>query len=160
MPYALVNHTHEREVARHLGAPVAFMPHVAPFFVGITLTITVPLRTRFTPDAASRIAGPPLTTDSAHARVVARYAGERLVRVQREVPEVRDIRGTHGVTIGGVVVDAAASRVALVVTLDNLLKGAATQAVQNMNLALGFDELLGVSSLAPATSPADNGRAR
>ncbi len=42
MPYSLVNHIHEREVGWHCGIPggIAFMPHVAPFFQGISLTVT------------------------------------------------------------------------------------------------------------------------
>ena len=41
MPYSLVNHMHEREVTRHLGVPVEFMPHVAPHFRGITMTVNL-----------------------------------------------------------------------------------------------------------------------
>ncbi|HSX63161.1 MAG TPA: N-acetyl-gamma-glutamyl-phosphate reductase, partial [Pseudoxanthomonas sp.] len=41
MPYALVDHMHEREVSRHLGLPVEFMPHVAPHFRGITMTVNL-----------------------------------------------------------------------------------------------------------------------
>jgi len=40
LPYALVRHIHEREIGFHCGAPVAFMPHVAPFFQGISLTVS------------------------------------------------------------------------------------------------------------------------
>ena len=46
--------------------------------------------------------------------------------------------------IGGITVDDAGEHLVLVVTLDNLLKGAATQALQNANLACGFDELMGI----------------
>ena len=41
MPYALADHMHEREVSRHLGVPVEFMPHVAPHFRGITMTVNL-----------------------------------------------------------------------------------------------------------------------
>ncbi len=76
------------------------------------------------------------------------YAGERLVRVltgEKDMPDV----GTHGshqhgVTVGGFTYDPKTGRLALVSTIDNLLKGAATQAVQNMNLALGLDEYAGI----------------
>src|SRR5690606_2748637 len=44
MPYALADHLHEREVSRHLGVPVEFMPHVAPHFRGITMTVNMHLR--------------------------------------------------------------------------------------------------------------------
>ena len=59
-----------------------------------------------------------------------------------ETPEVQPAAGRHGVTIGGFAVDD--THAVLVVTLDNLLKGAATQALQNINLALGLPERLGV----------------
>jgi N-acetyl-gamma-glutamyl-phosphate reductase common form len=131
LPYSLVDHAHEREVSAQLGRPVAFLPHVASFFAGITLTISLPL-------AAPR----PL--EELRARLRSRYQGERLVQVVDDIPEVKDARGRPGVTIGGLCVDEAGTRAALVVTLDNLLKGAATQAVQNMNLACGFEELSGI----------------
>jgi len=44
VPYSLTGHMHEKEVSHHLGAPIAFMPHVAPFFQGISLTISVPFQ--------------------------------------------------------------------------------------------------------------------
>ena len=43
LPYSLTGHLHEREVSRHLGRPVHFLPHVAPFFRGITVTVNLPL---------------------------------------------------------------------------------------------------------------------
>ncbi|EYF00691.1 N-acetyl-gamma-glutamyl-phosphate reductase [Chondromyces apiculatus] len=131
MPYALVGHVHEREIGHGLGVEVAFVPHVAPFFRGITLTIAMPLATT-------------VSADALRAMYQAAYEGEALVAVQEEIPLVRDAAGRHGVTIGGITVDAAQRRAVVVVTLDNLLKGAATQALQNMNLAFSLPELLGV----------------
>lgn len=129
MPYSLVGHVHEREASRHLGREVRFMPHVAAFFRGISLTIALPLVRAET--AASLL-----------ARYREAYAGEPLVRVTAEVPEVQAAAGRHDVTIGGFAADGA--HAVVVVTLDNLLKGAATQALQNLNLALGLAERLGV----------------
>lgn len=129
MAYSLTGHVHEREATRHLGRPVRFVPHVAAFFRGISLTITLPLAR-------------PETAASLLARWREAYAGEPLVRVVAEVPEVQAAAGRHGVAIGGFAVDG--THAVLVVTLDNLLKGAATQALQNLNLALGLPERLGV----------------
>ena len=129
MAYALTGHVHEREATRHLGRQVRFVPHVAAFFRGISLTITLPLARPTT--AAALLA---------HYREF--YAGEPLVRVGAEAPEVQAAAGRHDVAIGGFAVDE--THAVLVVTLDNLLKGAATQALQNINLALGLAELLGV----------------
>jgi N-acetyl-gamma-glutamyl-phosphate reductase len=131
MPYGLTDHEHEREIGRHLGRPVHFMPHVASFFRGITLTIDCVLRE---PSDASAL----------QARVEERYRDEPLVSVQAEVPLVRDAVGQHHVTIGGFRCDGP--RAVMVATIDNLLKGAATQAIQNLNLALGMDELAGITS--------------
>lgn len=131
MPYQLVGHLHEREVSHHLAHPVHFLPHVAPFFRGITLSISLPLSA-------------PLTALEVEARFRDHYAGEPLVRVQREAPLVRDAAGRHHVTLGGFTVAREAPRAVVVATLDNLLKGAATQTLQNLNLALGLPELLGL----------------
>lgn len=130
IPYALVGHMHEREVTRQMERPLRFMPHVAPFFRGITLTVAMTL-------------SQPKTLEEIEARYAEVYAGEPLVRLHgAEVPLVRDVAGEHVVNLGGVTLDGV--NLTVVVTLDNLLKGAATQAMQNMNLMAGFDELTGV----------------
>ena len=131
MPYSLVDHLHEREVTRHLGLPVEFMPHVAPHFRGITMTVNLWLREATTAAAIRAVYG-------------ARYAGEPLIRVVDEAPWVSRIATRHHVEIGGFAVAPGGKRVVVVATLDNLLKGAATQAMQNLNLALGFGELAGI----------------
>ncbi|HBK47382.1 MAG TPA: N-acetyl-gamma-glutamyl-phosphate reductase [Xanthomonadaceae bacterium] len=131
MPYALTDHMHEREVSRHLGVPVEFMPHVAPHFRGITMTVNLWLQQ-------------PLTREAIKALYLERYAGEPLVEVIDEAPWVSRIAGRHGVQIGGFVLAPGNKRVVVVATLDNLLKGAATQAMQNLNRALGLDELMSI----------------
>ncbi|MDX1381350.1 MAG: N-acetyl-gamma-glutamyl-phosphate reductase, partial [Xanthomonadales bacterium] len=50
LPYALADHVHEREVSRHLGHEVRFLPHVAPFFRGISLTVSVLIDPPMEPD--------------------------------------------------------------------------------------------------------------
>jgi N-acetyl-gamma-glutamyl-phosphate reductase len=131
MPYALANHVHEREVSAQLGVPVEFMPHVAPHFRGITMTVNMWLVE-------------PVKADWVLARYQQRYAGEPLVRVVEQAPWVSRIAGRHDVEIGGFTVAPGGKRLVVVATEDNLLKGAATQAMQNINLALGFGELTGV----------------
>jgi N-acetyl-gamma-glutamyl-phosphate reductase len=132
MPYALVDHLHEREVTRHLGVPVEFMPHVAPHFRGITMTVNLWLREAMTGGAIK-------------AHYVERYAREPLIRISEEAPWVSRIANRHDVEIGGFAVAPGGRRVVVVCALDNLLKGAATQALQNVNLALGFAELEGIA---------------
>lgn len=131
MPYSLVGHLHEREVTRQLGHPVQFLPHVAPHFRGLTITANVPLSRAF-------------ERDEIVERYRQHYANERLVHVLDEAPWVSRIAGKHHVEIGGFTLGEDGKRLVVVATLDNLLKGAATQALQNLNLAFGLDELAGI----------------
>ncbi|KAK0730027.1 Aspartate/glutamate/uridylate kinase [Lasiosphaeris hirsuta] len=131
IPYSLTGHIHEREVSTQLGAPVAFIPHVAVWFRGIHHTISIPLNKTMTSRDIRQI-------------YQDRYAGEKLVKVVGEAPLVKNIAGKHGVEIGGFEVDKAGKRVVVCATIDNLLKGAATQCLQNMNLALGYAEYEGI----------------
>jgi N-acetyl-gamma-glutamyl-phosphate reductase common form len=131
LPYALVDHLHEREVAHQLGGTISFAPHVAPFFRGLSVTIS------------AKLARPCIREDLARV-LVDRYRGERLVRTSDEIPTVRDVRDRHEVHIGGVALSRDGTHLALVAALDNLLAGAATTAIRNLNLALGLPELEGI----------------
>lgn len=131
MPYALTGHVHEREVSARLRHPVEFMPHVAQHFRGLTITANLHL---------SRA----VAVEEVRARYRDRYAGEPLVRVRDEAPWVSRIAGRHHVEIGGFTLSADGRRLVVVATEDNLLKGAATQALQNLNRAFGLYELAGI----------------
>lgn len=130
MPYALMGHIHEGEMSRHLGESVRFTPHVAQFFRGIVATVHVDL-------------SGPTDRDSLISRFRDAYAGEPLIEIVETIPEVRDGAGNPGAVIGGFAVDESGRRAVIVSALDNLLKGAATQAMQNLTLALGLEELRG-----------------
>ncbi|OJT14240.1 Protein ARG5,6, mitochondrial [Trametes pubescens] len=141
-PYALTDHIHEREAGRHLshllgadmvgtGMKLAFVPSVAPWFSGILSVLSMPLNGR-------------LTARDVRALYEARYAGEKLVRIKNEVPTLPDVENQHGWTVGGFQVHSEGDRAVVVGGLDNLLKGAATQCLQNLNLALGYDEYVGI----------------
>ena len=132
LPYSLVDHLHEKEVSHHIGRDIRFLPHVAPFFRGISLTVVVELRQA-------------QTEKDLLARFQEFYSGFPLVEVRVAVPEVKQVRGSHRLILGGFSVsEENPSRASLVVVLDNLLKGAATQAVQNLNLAFGLDAMTGL----------------
>ena len=137
MPYALTGHVHELEVTRHLGHPVEFMPHVAPHFRGLTITANLHL---------SR----PFTRDEVFARYQQRYAGEPLVRVVDHAPWVSAIASAHHVELGGFSLSEDGHRLVMVATEDNLLKGAATQALQNLNLVFDMEEFSGIPMEASA----------
>jgi len=131
MPYALTGHVHEREVTRHLGHAVEFMPHVAAYFRGLTITANLHLSRAF-------------DREEIVSRYRDAYASEPLVHVLDEVPWVSAIAGRHHVELGGFTLADDGRRLVVVATEDNLLKGAATQALQNLNLAFGLAEITGL----------------
>ncbi|KAL8803980.1 MAG: hypothetical protein Q9182_002852 [Xanthomendoza sp. 2 TL-2023] len=134
IPYSLTGHVHEREISAQLGRDVAFIPHVASWFQGIHHSINIPLSSA-------------LSARDIRNLYQDRYAGEPLVRITGEAPNVKNIAGKHHIEIGGFAIEGGrdrGKRVVVCVTIDNLLKGAATQCAQNMNLALGFAEFEGI----------------
>jgi N-acetyl-gamma-glutamyl-phosphate reductase common form len=133
LPYALVDHVHEREVSHQLGAAIAFSPHVAPFFRGLSVTVQAPIR-------------PGESLASLDAAFREAYEAEPLVRYlgPGEAPSARDAVGRHDVLVGGLSLSRDGRRVGLAAALDNLLAGAATQALRNLNLAFGLPENRGV----------------
>ncbi|KAJ5180114.1 hypothetical protein N7492_003324 [Penicillium capsulatum] len=131
IPYSLTDHIHEREISTQVGTSIAFIPHVAVWFQGIHHSISIPLAKE-------------MTSRDIRNLYQDRYAGEKLVKITGEAPLVKDIAGRHGVEIGGFAVHSSGKRVVVCATIDNLLKGAATQCLQNMNLALGYAEYEGI----------------
>lgn len=117
IPYSLTDHIHEREISYQLGVDVGFIPHVAVWFQGIHHTINIPLKQTMTSRDIRQI-------------YQDRYAGEKLVKIVGEAPLVKSISGKHGVEIGGFAVHSSGKRVVICATIDNLLKGAATQCLR------------------------------
>jgi N-acetyl-gamma-glutamyl-phosphate reductase/acetylglutamate kinase len=117
IPYSLTDHIHEREISSQLGTAVGFIPHVAVWFQGIHHTINIPLAQT-------------MTSRDIRNLYQERYAGEKLVKITGEPPLVKAISGRHGVEIGGFAVHSSGKRVVVCATIDNLLKGAATQCLR------------------------------
>lgn len=123
MPYNLVGHLHEQEISHQLGREVHFTPHVAQFFRGLSVTVQVDLHE-------------PVNADSILDKLCTVYASAEHVAVTAEIPEVAQVRNTSNAIIGGVEVSEDGKRAVLVSVIDNLRKGAASQAIQNLELAL------------------------
>ncbi|MGB7860466.1 MAG: N-acetyl-gamma-glutamyl-phosphate reductase [Acidimicrobiia bacterium] len=130
IPYSLVGHIHEREASLHLGRPIRFMPHVHPAFRGLIVTCHIPVTS--------------IEPRQALALLEDHYREEPLIDVTKRVPELSDGTGMTGVLLGGLDVSDDGLNLVIVGVEDNLLKGAAVQAVQNLNLALGHPELTGI----------------
>ena len=132
MPYALIGHKHEREASRHLGFDVRFTPHVAPAFRGLMVTAHASLKQT-------------VSVDDLKERFHRAYDDDRLIQLQDEPPTLKDGAGQNGVLIGGFTINDSGTHAVIVAAEDNLLKGAAVQAIQNLNLSLGLPELTGIA---------------
>ncbi len=125
--YGLWGHRHGGELREQLGLrEITFTPHLLPIPRGILSTVYV----RF---------ASPTTDEQARACFTDFYKGRRLVRVFPGLPEINAVERTSFCDLG-VSVAPDGLRAIVVSCLDNLLKGAAGQAVQNWNLMHGFDE--------------------
>ena len=130
--YGLFSHRHTPEIEQALGGrPVTFVPHLVPLDRGILETIYVRVK-KGTTSAAIAALFDAAYKDAAFVRV----AADRL-------PEIKHVAHTNFCDIGWKV-DEARGRLVLVAVLDNLVKGAAGSAVQNLNLMLGLDERTGL----------------
>jgi N-acetyl-gamma-glutamyl-phosphate reductase len=134
LPYALIEHIHEREVSRHMGCQIHFSPHVASFFRGINMTVQ--WRAKEPQDAVELVQ---LFYDF--------YQSKKYVQVQKEIPNIQQVVHTPNCIVGGFSVSQDGLRISQVSVIDNLAKGAASQAMQNINLNLGLDEHLGIDAL-------------
>jgi N-acetyl-gamma-glutamyl-phosphate reductase len=116
---------------QELSAAVTFVPHLVPLDRGILETIYVSLK--------------PGTTEAQVAQTLtAAYAEAPFVRLTGStLPEIKHVAHTNFCDIGWKV-DEGGARAVLVAVLDNLVKGAAGSAVQNLNIMLGIDERTGL----------------
>ena len=126
-PYRVGSHQHAPEIAQALGFSVCFVPHLLPIRRGLLATCYVEVE------------------GDARERLEDAYAGAGAVRVLPEgvAPELARVQGTDAAEVA-LFEDRATGRTIVVCALDNLGKGAAGQAVQNANLALGLEETAGL----------------
>jgi N-acetyl-gamma-glutamyl-phosphate reductase len=139
--YGVGRHRHMAEFDQELSLAagretiVSFTPHLVPMNRGIFSTIYV--------------RGPKASSEDLHALLAKSYLSEPFVHVLPfgAVPQTRHVRGSN-MTFIGVVADRIAGRAIICSALDNLTKGASGQAVQNMNVMLGFPETMGLEQVA------------
>lgn len=126
--YRVGTHQHAPEIEQSLGFPVCFVPHLVPIRRGLVATCYVRP-----------------TEAGLRERLEAAYASSASVTVLREglVPDIQRVHGTDAAELG-LFEDRATGRTIVICALDNLGKGAAGQAIQNANLALGYPEAAGL----------------
>ncbi len=138
--YKVATHRHTSEIEQELsniaGKPImlSFTPHLIPQKRGILSTIYMNLTKKITADELQKI-------------YEDYFKDEFFVRVmpKGELPETKHVAGSNFVDIG-VVLDERLNRVVAVSAIDNIVKGAAGQAIQNMNILFGLDERVGLNN--------------
>jgi N-acetyl-gamma-glutamyl-phosphate reductase len=140
-PYSIGTHRHAPEIEQEIGVAaggavtVNFTPHLIPMARGELCTCYV------------RLDGS--TVDDLRAALEDAYRREPFVHVAKKgvLPQTQNVRGSNHVQIG-VFPDRIGNRAIVIATLDNLVKGSAGQAVQNMNLMFGWPETTGLGQIA------------
>lgn len=142
--YKVTGHRHTPEIEQELNriihgrkganVPIVFTPHLIPMNRGLLSTAYAKLRK-------------PLTNETVTTLYKEFYANERFIRIREESTLVNPthVRGSNFCDIGAFV-DQRTNHVITVSALDNLVKGAAGQAIQSMNLMMGFPEETGLTS--------------
>jgi N-acetyl-gamma-glutamyl-phosphate reductase len=123
--YGVFAHRHAVEIEQEIGTSVTFVPHLVPLDRGIFETIYARLR-------------PGSDESSVAAALTGAYADSPFVRLTgADLPEIKHVAYTNFCDIGWRV---QGNQLVMVVCIDNLVKGAAGQAIQNFNVVFGFDE--------------------
>jgi len=109
--YSMTGHIHEREAAYHLSSlvpngqvKVGFIPAVAPWFSGIVSTASIPLKEK-------------LTAKNVVSLFEEKYGDETLIRIQKDVVEIKDVESKHGWRVGGFQMSSDGDRVVIVVSV-------------------------------------------
>jgi len=126
-PYAVTGHRHVPEIEQTLGVAVRFTPHLIPTPRGMEVTCHVPLTASCDPMKVLR--------DT--------YHDSPFVRVVDALPETKQVVGSNRCDIFATI-DEHTNYLVTTSVIDNLVKGAAGQAIQNMNIMFGFDETAGL----------------
>lgn len=140
-PYSVGTHRHAPEIEQEIGVAassvvtVNFTPHLVPMSRGELCTSYVKLKG--------------VSTDDLRSALEKAYRDEPFVHVVKKgvLPQTQNVRGSNYVQIG-VFADRIKNRAIVISVIDNLVKGSAGQAIQNMNLMFGFSETTGLEQIA------------
>jgi len=126
IPYSITAHRHKYEIEQFIKRKISFTPHVIPVFRGLMCTMHALLKEKI---------------DAAKIKNICKefYKNEPFVRIIDKLPELHDVQNTNCCCLGGFEIDEN-NQLVVISVIDNLLKGASGQAVQNMNIMFGIDE--------------------
>ena len=135
-PYKISTHRHMSEIQQELqcfdNIKVSFTPHLVPVIRGIQTT-------------SHSFLNKDITSEEIRKIYEKKYGDEYFIKImdEGEIPHLSSVRGSNFVHIGGFEIDEN-QRLVMLSCIDNLVKGASGQAIQNMNIILGIDETLGL----------------
>ena len=130
IPYKITSHRHKYEISQFLGNNISFTPHVLPFFQGLLSTCHIMLKKTLTKEKVLQL----------YSKY---YAKEPFVEVADMIPNLHDVQKINYCKLGGFEVDEN-NQLVVISALDNLIKGASGQAVQNFNIMNGYNEKEGL----------------
>ena len=129
--YNISKHRHKYEVEQFIKAKVSFTPHVIPVFRGLMCTMHVILKKKEDSDKIKKL-------------YMDFYKDEPFIKIMEDkLPELHDVQNNNNCCVGGFEIDEN-NQLVVISVIDNLLKGASGQAVQNMNIMFGIDEREGL----------------
>lgn len=129
--YKVYNHRHAPEIEQELGVEITFTPHLVPVDRGLLAT------------CYARLTGDPVHQDDLHQRYADFYAGHPFVEIVAAPPGMRAVQHTNYAQVCPMV-DPRGGRVTVFSVIDNIGKGAAGQALQNLNIMAGRPETEGL----------------
>ena len=123
--YKITKHRHKYEIEQFL-KKISFTPHVIDTFQGLMCTAHILLNKK-------------ININKIIKNYNNYYKKEKFVKIEKNIPDIKEIKKTNLCKIGGFEIDEN-NQLVIISVIDNLIKGASGQAVQNMNLMLGFKE--------------------
>lgn len=132
--YGLIDHRHTPEMSKELGVEVLFTPHLVPMPRGILATVYIPCDKELSHIELNDI-------------YTKKYADEPFVHVSDSPPQTKQVTGTNNAVVSAYY-DSRTKHIVALCAIDNLVKGAAGQAVQAANISLGLDETAGLNAIA------------
>jgi N-acetyl-gamma-glutamyl-phosphate reductase len=128
--YAATGHRHIPEIEQSLGIPIRFTPHLIPTPRGMQITAHLPIKGSLERD------------DISHCYHKS-YTNHKFVNICANNPEMKQVTASNRCDIG-FEIDAHTGYLVVISVIDNLVKGAAGQAIQNMNIMFGLEESIGL----------------